>query len=163
MYYVQICGILFDNKSFMEKVSEKKLASQTISQMQSASKAILFLRMFVGCVILLHVIGKMQTYDNLVIAYPSYLGFSSATTLSLTIIFQALFAAFIMIGIATRLVSVIMLIATLLSIGEMMQMEMTTIANLKLDFLYLGIYITLIISGSGIYGFNVPWMYGKSD
>lgn len=99
----------------------------------------------------------MQTYSNLVIEYPSYLGLSSATSLALTIIFQSLFAAFIMIGIGTRLFAAIMFLATLLSLVELMQVEVAVIDTLKVDFLYLGIYATLIVSGSGTYGFNVPW------
>lgn len=110
---------------------------------------------------LLHVVGKMQTYSNLVIDYPSYLGLSSATTLALTIIFQSLLAAFIMIGIGTRICAAIMFLANLLSVVGLMQVEAVAMDTLKVDFLYLGIYATLIISGSGIYGFNVPWQ-GKS-
>ena len=147
----------------MENLSDKNLARQTISQMQLASRAILFLRMFIGGVMLLHVVGKMQTYSNLVIDYPSYLGFSSATSLSLTIILQSLSAALIMIGVGTRLAAAAMLVATLLSMGDLMSLEEITIEDLKLDFLYVGIYITLIISGSGTYGFNVPWMEKHRD
>ena len=141
----------------MENVSQKNLAQQTISQMRNASRAILFLRIFIGGVMLLHVVGKLQTYSNLVIDFPEFLGFSSATTLSITILFQALAAALIVIGVATRFVAAIMFLITLMSIAASMQLGDMTIVNLKLEFLYLGIYTTLVISGSGIYGFNVPW------
>ena len=147
----------FATRRGMEKISQNNLTQQTLSQMRNASRAILFLRIFIGGVILLHVIGKMQTYSNLVIDYPPVLGLSSATTLTITMLFQSLFAALIVIGVATRLVSSIMFMVTLLSIANMMQIHDMTIMDLKLDFLYLGIYTTLIISGSGIYGFNVPW------
>ena len=112
---------------------------------------------------MLHVIGQLQTYSNLVIEYPSILGFSSATTLAISILFQSLFAALIVIGIATRLISSIMFLVTLLSIANMMQIHDMTIMNLKLEFLYLGIYTTLIIAGSGIYGFNVPWQVKRDS
>lgn len=141
----------------MEKSSHTLLTNQALAQMRYTSKAILFLRIFIGGVILLHVIGKMQTYSNLVIDYPSYLGFSSATTLALTIIFQSLLAAFIIIGIGTRLLAAIMFLATLIAAVGVMQVEEVSMDALKVDFLYLGIYATLIISGNGIYGFNVPW------
>ena len=111
---------------------------------------------------LLHIIGKMQTYDNLVLEYPSIMGFSSATTLALSMIVEALLAAMIMIGVATRFVAAAMIVFTLLSIVKMVQFGGFTIPSLKIDFLYLGIYVTLLISGSGIYGFNVPWLSRKN-
>ncbi len=146
----------------MEQKSEQNLVSQSYSQMRSCAMAILFLRLFIGAVMLLHIIGKMQTYDNLVLEYPSILGFSPATSLALSMIFQAAFAAMIMIGVATRFVSLAMMILTLLTIVRMMQVDGMTIFVLKINFLYLGIYTTLLISGSGVYGFNVPRMGDKS-
>lgn len=146
----------------METPIQHNLQQQTISQMHSCAVAILFLRLYIGAVMLLHIIGKMQTYDNLVLEYPSILGFSQATSLSLSMILQAAVAAMIMVGVVTRLASLAMILTTLLSIVEMMQTEGITIINLKIDFLYLGIYITLLISGSGIYGFNVPWLRRKN-
>ena len=147
----------------MEKSSQKNLTRQTFSQLRNSSRAILFLRIFIGGVMMLHVIGKMQTYSNLVLEFPSVLGLSSATTLSITILFQSLFAALIVIGVATRFVSVVMFVVTLLSAVNLFQVDGVTIMNLKLEFLYLGIYTTLIISGSGIYGFNVPWQTRRDD
>lgn len=145
----------------MKKIHHKNLTQQTLSQLQNASRAILFLRIFIGGVILLHVIGQMQTYSNLVLEYPSILGLSPATTLTITMLAQSLFAALIVIGVATRFVSSAMFLITLLSVVKMMQLDGMTIMNLKLEFLYLGVYTTLIISGSGIYGFNVPWQGGR--
>lgn len=156
-------GIYFAIAMSMEKSVQNNLTQQSFSQMRNASRAILFLRIFIGGVIMLHVIGQLQTYSNLVIEYPSILGFSSATTLAISILFQSLFAALIVIGIATRLISSIMFLVTLLSIANMMQIHDMTIMNLKLEFLYLGIYTTLIIAGSGIYGFNVPWQVKRDS
>ena len=148
--------------SVMEKSNQQGLKQQTYSQMKSCALAVLFLRLFIGGVMLLHIIGKMQTYDNLVLEYPSILGLSRATSLALSMIVQGTFAALLMIGIATRFVSLAMVVLTLLSIVQMLQMDGMTISDLKLDFLYEGIYTTLLISGSGIYGFNVPWLKDKT-
>ena len=146
----------------MEKTSQQNLTHQSVCQMKQSAMAILFLRLFIGGVMLLHIIGKMQTYDNLVLEYPSIMGFSSATTLAISMIVEALLAAMIMIGVVTRFVALAMIVFTLLSIVKMVQFEGLTIPSLKVDFLYLGIYITLLISGSGIYGFNVPWLSRKN-
>ena len=140
----------------MEKSTQQNLKQQTISQMKGCAVAILFLRLFIGGVMLLHVIGKMQTYDNLVLEYPSIIGLSRATSLALSMIIESAFAAMVMIGVATRFVSVAMVVLTLLSLVKLEEMEALSMSDLKIDFVYLGIYITLIISGSGIYGFNVP-------
>ena len=51
----------------MEISSQKNLSQQTMSQLKGCATAILFLRLFIGGVMLLHIIGKMQTYDNLVL------------------------------------------------------------------------------------------------
>lgn len=146
----------------MKQTNEKNLTHQTLLQLRGCAKAILFLRLFIGGVMLLHVIGKMQTYDNLVLVYPSIMGFSSASTLTLSIIFQSLCAAMIMVGVATRFVALVMILMTLLSVVRSIEMEGVTISTLKVDFLYLGIYVTLLFSGSGVYGFNVPWLTDKN-
>lgn len=160
--YLFCCGIGFARCAGMEMSSQKNLKQQSISQMKSCAVAILFLRLFIGGVMLLHVIGKMQTYDNLVLAYPSIMGFSRATSLTLSMIIESACAAFIMVGVATRFVSLAMLMFTLLSVVKLAQIDALTIYDLKIDFVYLGIYITLIISGSGSYGFNVPWLGQKN-
>ena len=64
-----------------------------MSQLKGCATAILFLRLFIGGVMLLHIIGKMQTYDNLVLEYPSMMGFSPATTLAVSMIVEGAFAA----------------------------------------------------------------------
>lgn len=134
----------------------QKISTHALSQMHYASVAILFLRLFIGAVMLLHIIGKMQTYDNLVLVFPSILGMSAATSLILTIIFQGLFAVMIMVGIATRLFSSAMLIVSVLALIDQLQDVILGIEQMKVNFLYIGVYITLIISGSGVYGLNVP-------
>lgn len=146
----------------MEKSTQQGLKQQTIAQMKGCAMAILFLRLFIGGVMLLHIIGKMQTYDNLVLEYPPILGLSRATSLSISMIVQGCFAALLMIGIATRFVSLAMVVLTLLSIVQMWLEQGMVIDDLKVDFLYLGIYTTLLISGSGSYGFNVPWLKDKT-
>ena len=77
--------------SVMEKSTQQGLKQQTNSQMKSCAMAVLFLRLFIGGVMLLHIIGKMQTYDNLVLEYPSILGLSRATSLALSMIVQGTF------------------------------------------------------------------------
>ncbi len=127
-----------------------------------ADRAILFLRIFIAAVMLLHIIGKLQNYDNVVLAYPSLLGFNRPTSLALSIIFEGTMAAMIAIGIGTRLSSLLMFITSLVTLFEIALQSDGAISTdeAKMQFIYAGIFLTLVISGGGKYSIiesqNVP-------
>lgn len=123
--------------------------------------AILFLRLFIGGVMLLHIIGKLQDYDNLLLAYHSILGFDTATSFAIITILEGVFAAMIILGVATRFFSAMMLIVVTMSIAEALLAPSPDIATAKLNFVYMGIYVTLLISGGGVYAFNIPNLLPK--
>ena len=124
--------------------------------------AILFLRIFIAAVMLLHIIGKMQNYDNAVLTFPSLLDFNRPTSLALSIIFEAAMAAMIAIGIGTRLSALLMFITSLVTLFDIALQAEGAISTdaAKLQFIYAGIFLTLMISGGGRYsisiGQNVP-------
>lgn len=124
--------------------------------------AILFLRLFIGGVMLLHIVGKMQAYDNILLTYHRILGLDAATSFAVITILEGLFAAMIILGVATRFASAMMLIVVAMSIAEALLNEMPDVATAKLNFVYMGIYITLLISGGGRYAFNVPNLLRKN-
>ena len=125
-------------------------------------RAILFLRIFIAAVMLLHIIGKMQNYDNVVLTFPSLLDFNRPTSLALSIIFEATMAAMIGIGIGTRLSALLMFITSLVTLFDIALQAEGAISTdaAKLQFIYAGIFLTLMISGGGRYsisiGQNVP-------
>ena len=125
-------------------------------------RAILFLRIFIAAVMLLHIIGKMQNYDNVVLSFPSLLDFNRPTSLALSIIFEAAMAAMIAIGIGTRLSALLMFITSLVTLFDIALQAEGAISTdaAKLQFIYAGIFLTLMISGGGRYsisiGQNVP-------
>ena len=125
-------------------------------------RAILFLRIFIAAVMLLHIIGKMQNYDNVVLTFPSLLDFNRPTSLALSIIFEAAMAAMIAIGIGTRLSALLMFITSLVTLFDIALQAEGAISTeaAKLQFIYAGIFLTLMISGGGRYsisiGQNVP-------
>ena len=91
--------------------------STTIQQpSRKSDAAILFLRFFIGIVIILHIIGKLQTYDNVILAFPQILGLDAATSFAITTIIEGLFAALIVLGVATRFSAIIMSIVSALAI-----------------------------------------------
>ena len=125
-------------------------------------RAILFLRIFIAAVMLLHIIGKLQNYDNVVLTFPSLLDFNRPTSLALSIIFEAAMAAMIAIGIGTRLSALLMFITSLVTLFQIALQAEGAISTdaAKLQFIYAGIFLTLMISGGGRYsisiGQNVP-------
>ena len=98
----------------------------------------------------------MQTYDNLVLTYNSFLGLNPATSLILSIVVEGLLATLIVMGTAIRLSAMLMIVATLISLIEAMLTGSLNMMDAKVDFLYLGIYLTLVISGGGLYALGVP-------
>lgn len=123
---------------------------------KSYSVAILFLRLFIGAVMLLHIIGKMQTYDNLVLEYNSFLGMSQATSLALSMIVEGILATMIIIGFATRLAAMLMVAATIVTLIDVIMTAGMSMVEVKLQILYLGIFLTLAISGGGVYAYRLP-------
>ena len=124
--------------------------STTIQQpSRKSDAAILFLRFFIGIVIILHIIGKLQTYDNVILAFPQILGLDAATSFAITTIIEGLFAALIVLGVATRFSAIIMSIVSALAIIYGLWQGGEVSADVKLNFIYIGIYITFIISGGG--------------
>lgn len=121
--------------------------------------AILFLRFFIGAVVYLHLIGQMQTYDNVVNHYPQILGFDSATSFAIVAITKATLATMIIVGLFTRFAASWMMIIAALSVAEAMMPDAIPTERAKLDFVYMGIYLTLVISGGGYYSFHLARFY----
>jgi putative oxidoreductase len=121
--------------------------------------AILFLRFFIGAVVYLHLIGQMQTYDNVVNHYPQILGFDSATSFAIVAITKATLATMIIVGLFTRFAASWMMIIAALSVAEAMMPDVIPTERAKLDFVYMGIYLTLVISGGGYYSFHLARFY----
>jgi len=127
----------------------------------NCSVAVLFLRMFIGGVMLMHILGELHDYDILVGTYPSILGMGGPTSLAAVAITEGLLAVMIILGFGTRLASVAMTVAQASAlIQAAMEGEITMDAS-KLHFIYLGIYVALTISGGGAYAFNIPRMSDK--
>ncbi|MBR5801826.1 MAG: DoxX family protein, partial [Alistipes sp.] len=132
-----------------------KQVKQTQQTLKRCSVAILFLRLFIGAMMLLHIIGKMQSYDNLVLEYNSFLGLSRSTSLALSMIVEGVLAAMIIIGMGTRMAAMLMIVATCVSLTEEFLLAEISMDVIKIEILYLGVFITLTISGGGTYAFNI--------
>lgn len=135
---------------------------QRVLRSQGCEMAILFLRVFIGGVMLLHMIGKLQDYDNYVLNFQSIVGLNHATSFALSILFEGLFAVMIIMGVGTRLAASLMAIVMIVSICEALMQGTVTDAESKLEFIYIGIYITLVISGGGRYAISSMFLNRKN-
>ena len=113
-------------------------------------RAILFLRLFVGVLIALHIINKLQTYNFVLTGYPALLFESSWATFVIFPLLEAIFAVMIIIGFGTRFAALIMAMGMFVEIF----LVFPTLGWLGVErqILYIGIYVTLVMSGSGRYG-----------
>ncbi len=143
-------GIFFESKYHMnESIENKRFGGR-------CDAAILFLRIFIGGVMLMHILGNLQDYDNIVGTYQSILGMSGSASLIAVMMAEGVAAAMIISGFGTRFAAVVMIVVWALTLIREAAAGAVTSDAAKLHFVYLGIYITLVVSGGGAYAFNVP-------
>lgn len=114
--------------------------------------ALLYMRLFIGGILLMHNIGKLQVYNEIVNYYPQIMGLGSAATLIVIAIIEVVCAALIIIGIRVRIAAAIMAVGMFLSILFFFTDKGWTLDELQ--FVYMGTYIFLIISGGGAYSYD---------
>jgi putative oxidoreductase len=121
-----------------------------IREYRLIDRAILFLRLFVGVLIALHIINKLQTYNFVLTGYPALLFESSWATFVIFTFLEALFAVMLIVGFGTRFAAFIMAMGMFVEIF----LIFATLGWLGVErqILYIGIYVTLVMSGSGRYG-----------
>lgn len=123
-----------------------------LAQYRCMDWAVLYLRLFIGGILLLHNIGKMQHYDEIINAYPSLLFTDSAATFVVICVAEVLFAVMLMLGLWVRLSAAVMALGMLVSV--LLVFPSAGFLAAELQFVYMGIYVFLIISGAGAYSFD---------
>lgn len=124
-------------------------------------RAILFLRLFAGVLISLHIIDKLQTYNFVLTGYPALLFGSSWATFVIFTFLEAVFAVMIILGYGTRFASFIMALGMFVEI--FIVYPSLGWFGVERQVLYIGIYTTLVLSGSGRYGLESRlWRKRKS-
>ena len=113
-------------------------------------RAILFLRLFVGILITLHIIDKLQTYNFVLTGYPALLFESSWATFVIFTLLEAIFAVMLVLGYGTRFAAFIMALGMFVEIFIIY--PSLGWLGVERQILYIGLYITLVLSGSGRYG-----------
>ena len=114
--------------------------------------AILFMRIFIGAMMLTHGIGKIQNYNAIVNLFPDPLGIGSAVSFTLITLTEVGCSVLIIMGLFTRLATLPLIfgmyVATFIAFPE------KTFAEGELSFVYMGIYIMLLVSGGGRYALD---------
>lgn len=114
--------------------------------------AILFMRIFIGAMMLTHGIGKLQNYNAIVNSFPDPLGIGSAVSFAIITFVEVGCSVLIIMGLFTRLATLPlifgMFVATFIAFPD------KSIAAGELSFVYMGIYIMLLISGGGRYAID---------
>ena len=114
--------------------------------------ALLYLRLFIGGVVLLHNIGKMQTYNEIIGGFPALIFDSPTVTFAVFTIVEVAFAMMIMCGLWVRFASFLMALGMFLSIFVVVPTSGMTAGTLQ--FIYMGIYIFFVIAGGGRYALD---------
>ena len=123
---------------------------EILRQYRFIDRAILFLRLFVGVLIALHIIDKLQTYNFVLTGYPALLFNSSWATFVIFTALEALFAVMIILGYGTRFAAFVMALGMFVEIFIIF--PSLGWLGVERQILYIGIYITLVVAGSGRYG-----------
>lgn len=126
-------------------------------RMRRMDAAVLYMRLFIGAVLMLHVIGKLQEYNASATGFPGLLFDSPAATFVIFTALEAAFALMIVSGVFVRLA------AAAMAVGMFADMFFVYPVygwiGVERQVLYIGIYLFLVISGGGRYSMYVPLLF----
>ena len=115
----------------------------------------LFLRMFVGVMLMQFGIRQWIHFPDAVQAFPSLLGLEPSTGLVVMIVIEIVCSFFVMIGFCTRLMALIPMLAMLvaecylLSISAIPSYLITWQDPVYLPVMFMGIYFFILLVGPG--------------
>lgn len=118
----------------------------------NSDKATLFLRLFVGALLFTQAITKSQQFPWLEEQYPTILGLDASSVVSLVGIIEAIAGAMLTIGLLTRPVSLLM--AVVMFGAAFLFFPSQSFDQAELKVVYIGLYVTLAISGGGKYSLD---------
>lgn len=130
----------------------RRTLREWLEQYRCMDWAVLYLRLFIGGILLLHNIGKMQQYDRIIDSYPSLPLMDSAATFVAICVAEVLFAVLLMLGLWVRFSAAVMAAGMLISI--LFLFPSAGFLAAELQFVYMGTYVFLLISGAGAYSFD---------
>lgn len=117
----------------------------------SADKSMLFLRLFIGALLFTEAITKSQQYPWLEQEYPTLLGLSGATIVSIVGILETIAGVLLTIGFLTRFTATVMAVVMF---STLFIFPHQNFDEGELKVVYCAIYITLAIGGGGRYALD---------
>lgn len=115
----------------------------------------LFLRLFIGVMLLQFGVRQLSNFDTMAQVFPSLLGMSGQTTLVVMICIEIVCSLFIMFGFLTRLMVLPPMIA--MTVAEIMLLNGLNAESYMLDWqvpvylpiMFIGVYMFIILVGPG--------------
>ena len=118
--------------------------------------AVLYLRLFMGGVLLLHNVGKLQTYNEIIERYPSLFYIDNRASFTLIAFAEVIAAVLLMIGLRVRAAAAVLVVG--LSYAVWRDGFGPTD---EIRFLWVGICLALWISGGGAYALDAVPAAGR--
>lgn len=127
----------------------RKRLRKLLNEYRRLDGAILYLRLFMGGVLLLHNVGKLQTYNEIIDSYPTLFQLEPRVWFALVSLVEVIAAVLLMIGLRVRTA------AALLVVGFSYAVWRDGFgATDEIRFLWVGILLALWISGGGAYALD---------
>lgn len=127
----------------------RKRISDWIEQYRCMDWAVLYLRLFTGAMMLFHNIGKIQNYNEIINSYPSLLYINPPAVFVIGTLIEVVAAVLIILGLWVRAAALVM------ALGILLMFAWGGFGAGELEFVWLGIYVFLIVSGGGFYAFDI--------
>lgn len=141
-------------------MSIKNRIYKFLSTERWSDSAVFFMRIFVGILMLIHGISKINNYEMLFPSFPDPLGIGSSASLVMIIGVETVGSLLLIMGLFVRPAALVlalgMLVATFIAYpGEPFSAH-------ELSFVYMGIYVMLLISGGMRYSLDRVFFSIKS-
>lgn len=114
--------------------------------------AIFFMRIFVGILMLIHGIEKINNYEMLFPSFPDPLGIGSSASLVLIIGVETVGSVLLIMGLLVRPAALVLALGMLFATFFAYPSE--PFSAHELSFVYMGIYVMLLISGGMRYSLD---------
>lgn len=122
-----------------------------------ANLALLVLRLFVGGMMLMHGIAKIQNFSALREGFPDPIGWGVGLSLVMIILVEVGGSLMILTGLLTRFAVIPLIFAMIMA---MTTHPDTSLGGIELPLLYLGMYVVIFIAGPG--KCSIDYLIGKT-
>lgn len=114
--------------------------------------ALLFLRLFAGCMMLTHGWAKLSSFGNLSETFPDPLGVSGTFSLILILFAEVGCSLFLIFGLMTRLAVLPLIFGMMMAFFVIHSQDPFAVKEMAL--LYAGMYVVLLWAGAGKYAMD---------